>query len=162
MAEDLQRNEAAYWGAERDEHSPVPVGSERQAPVGDRKSRRPRGLQEGLPPSHRYIGDVRQRCGDAPRAEMGIELLVAHIHEGGRRTDAERASRQAIRPREAKGETLDVTHRSDATEGLRHVDLRSRVPEASAPPREAASDDGRKSSGSAWHAHDPVTIIDHP
>jgi hypothetical protein len=29
---------------------------------------------------------------------------------------AERASRQAIRPREAKGETLDVTHPSDATE----------------------------------------------
>src|SRR5450759_3843350 len=127
MAEEPQRIEAAYWGAERDEHSSVPVGGERQAPVGDRESRWPRGLQEGVRPGHRYIGDVRQRCGDAPRTEMGIELPVAHIHEGGRRTDAERASRQAIRPREAKGETLDVTHRSDATEGVRHVDLRSRV-----------------------------------
>jgi hypothetical protein len=50
---------------------------------------------------------------------MGIELLVAHIHEGSRRTDAECASRQAIRPGEAKGETLNVTHRSDATGRIR-------------------------------------------
>jgi hypothetical protein len=62
MPEDPQRIEAAYRGAERDAYAAVPVGSERQAPVSDRQSRRPRGLQEGIRPSHRHIGDVRQRC----------------------------------------------------------------------------------------------------
>lgn len=117
MAEHSERIETAYWRAERDEHSAVTIGSERQPPVGDGKSSRPRGLQEGIRPGHRYIGDVRQRCGDAPPTEMGIEFPVAHIHEGVRRADAERASRQTIRPREPKGKTLDATHRSDATEG---------------------------------------------